>query len=241
MFGVLFIHSFGSTNLEFQEFAEYLQEQGFQTSNPLLPGHGTSPDDLDRHKFSDWIHASEKALSELNCQGIFLVGQTTGASLALSLAAVHPELLGIITLSGIINLSKKQKNFARILHLKARLNIRGSIDSVLPVTHNQQIRQKVKFYKQISKISLIEALAMIHHARKHLHQVNQPIYIFHSKAAEDFGSKNAYCIFNGVSSEKKKIKFIEKGSAVMSVDEARHIVFQECASFFWSCVDLYQM
>lgn len=154
---------------------------------------------------------------------------------------MHPELLGIITLSGIVNLSKKQKFFARIPRLKAKLNIWGSLDSVLPVTHNQQIHKKVNSYKQISRKSLIEASAMIHHARKHLHQVNQPIYIFHSNAAEEIGSKNAYSIFNGVSSEKKKLKFIELGSAVMSVDEARHIVFRESASFFWRCFDLYQM
>ena len=67
VFGVLFIHSFGSTTLEFQEFSEFLQDQGFKTSNPLLPGHGTTPDDLNRFKFSDWIHVSEKALSELDC------------------------------------------------------------------------------------------------------------------------------------------------------------------------------
>ena len=106
MFGVLFLHSFGSTNSEFQEFEEYLQEQGFRTSTPLLPGHGTSPKDLIKYTYEDWLQASEKALIKLNCQVTFLVGQITGAPLALALAVNHPELLGIVTLSGIISLPK---------------------------------------------------------------------------------------------------------------------------------------
>jgi len=121
MFGVLLLHSFGSTNLKFKEFEEHLQEQGFKTTVPLLPGHGTYPEDLENYTFEDWVQAGEKALSDLNCQGNFIIGEITGAPIALILASLHPELIGIVTLSGLISRPK----WSTILNslVKARSNM----------------------------------------------------------------------------------------------------------------------
>ena len=241
MFGVLLIHSFGSTNLEFREFAEYLQEQGFRTSTPLLPGHGTFPEDLGNYTYKDWLQASEKALRSLNCQVNFLVGQITGAPLALLLAAAHPELLGIVTLSGIINLPKWHTIFSTFLKYKSRIVSWGSPNSKVIPYNNPEIGKKVKLYEKVPHKGLRETFNLIQQSQKFLYKVNQPIYIFHSSAAQDISTKNAHFIFEGVSSKKKKLMFVDKGSPLMSVDVARHIVFRESTNFFWSCIDLYQM
>ncbi|MFX0124403.1 MAG: alpha/beta hydrolase [Candidatus Hodarchaeota archaeon] len=241
MFGVLFLHSFGSTNLEFQEFEEYLQEQGFRTYTPLLPGHGTSPKDLTKYTYKDWLLACEQALKNLNCQVTFLVGQITGAPLALTLAVNHPELLGIVTLSGIISLPKWYTFYSNFLRSKTRMVSWRSASSKLLPFYNQLIGKKNNLYEEVPQIALKETFSLIQQTRKLLKKVNQPIYIFHSSTTNDLSIQNAYLIFKNVSSKKKKLMFIEKGSPLMSVDVARHIIFRETASFFWSCIDLYQM
>ncbi|UCG01157.1 MAG: alpha/beta hydrolase [Candidatus Heimdallarchaeota archaeon] len=241
MFGVLFLHSFGSTNLEFKEFEEYLQEQGFRTNSPLLPGHGTFPKDLQKYTFKDWLRASEQALMDLNCQVNFLVGQITGAPLALFLAASHPELLGIVTLSGIINLPKWHTLINTFLRSKSRMVSWGSPSSKLLPFYNQSIREKIKLYKEVPQTALNETFRLIQETRKLLKKVNQPIYIFHSSARKDFNIENAHYLFKNVSSKKRKLMIVEKGSPLMSVDVARHMVFRESMNFFWSCIDLYQM
>lgn len=241
MFGVLLLHSLGSTNLEFLEFEEYLQEQGFKTSSPLLPGHGTSPDDLKNISYTDWIHASEQALVKLNCQVTFVVGQITGAPLALILAATHPELFGIVTLSGIISLPKWYTRFNTYLRSKSRMvSWSNPALKVLP-TFDPFIAKKIAIYEKIPQTALNETFSLIQQTRKLLNVIYQPIYIFHSSTRKDINVQNAHLLFKNISSKKKKLMFIEKGSPLMSVDVARHIIFRESTNFFWSCIDLYQM
>jgi len=237
MFGVLFLHSLGSTNLVFQEFEEYLQEQGFRTSSPLLPGHGTFPKDLKNYTYKDWIQASEQALLNLNCQVNFVVGQITGATLALQLAATHPELLGIVTLSGIITLPKWYTRFNAFLKW---VNWGSPESNLLPFC-DPNIGEKNTLYEKLPQIALNETFSLIRQTRKILKKVIQPIYIFHSSARKEIGVQNAHFLFEKVASKKKKLMFIEKGSPLMSVDVARYILFRESTNFFWSCIDLYQM
>ena len=241
MFGVLFLHSLGSTNLEFQEFEEYLQSQGFQTSSPLLTGHGTYPKDLVNYTAKDWIQASEQALLKLNCQVTFVVGQITGATLALLLATTHPELLGIVTLSGIISIPKWYIRFNSLLKPKLRMVNWGTPESKLLPFYDPHIGNKIGLYEKIPQITLNEIFSLIQQTRKILKKVDQPIYIFHSTTRKDIDAQNANFLFENVSSKKKKLMFIEKGSSLMSVDTTRHVLFRESTHFFWSCIDLYQI
>ncbi|MFW9905730.1 MAG: alpha/beta hydrolase [Candidatus Thorarchaeota archaeon] len=241
MFGVLFLHSLGSTNLEFKEFEEYLQDQGFQTISPLLPGHGTSPDDLKKYTYRDWLQASEQALKNLDCQVTFLVGQITGVPLALTLASYHPELLGIVTISGIISLPRWFTRFNSFFRNNSRMVSWGSPTSKLLPLDNPAIGERISLYKELPQIALNETYSLIKQSRKLLNEVNQPIYIFHSSTRKKINVRNAHFLFENVSSKKKKLMFIEKGSPLMSVDAARHILFRESTNFFWSCIDLYQM
>ncbi|MFX1507971.1 MAG: alpha/beta hydrolase [Promethearchaeota archaeon] len=240
MFGVLLLHTLGSTNLEFKELEEYLQDQGFRTISPLLPGHGTSPNDLKNYTYRDWLQASERALKDLDCQVTFLVSQITGVPLALTLASYHPEFLGIVTISGIISLPRWYSRFISFFRNSRMVSWGSPISKLLPLD-DPVIGEKIAMYKEIPQLALNETFSLIKQSRKLLNKVNQPIYIFHSSTRKEFNIRNAHFLFENVSSKKKKLMFIEKGSPLMSVDVTRHILFRESTTFFWSCIDLYQM
>ncbi|MFX0149922.1 MAG: alpha/beta hydrolase [Candidatus Hodarchaeota archaeon] len=240
MLGVLFLHSFGSTPIEFKEFGEYLQEQGFKTTIPLLPGHGTHPDDLKRFTFEDWVKSGEKALLSLDCQGTFIIGEITGAPLAIILASTHPEVLGIVTLSGLINLPRWITIIDPLIQIRS--NVLSLATNANPfVDYSRSLWQKVKIYERVPHKSLREVYALIKKSKKLLGEVHQPIFVLQSTTAKEITKKNAHAIFEGVSSRKKKLMFLEKGGALMSIDEGRHIAFREVTNFLWSCVDLYQL
>ncbi len=171
----------------------------------------------------------------------FLVGKITGAPLALVLAATHPELLGIVTLSGIIRLPKLYPLFGTFFRSKSRMASWGDPSSKLLPFNNHSIGKKIKLYNKVPQTALNETFSLIQHTKKLLNKVKQPIYIFHSSARKNLNVENAHFLFKNVSSKKKKLMFIEKGSPLMSVDVARHIIFRESSNFFWSCIDLYQM
>ena len=59
--GFLLNHGFTATTAEVRLIAELLHKEGYSVSAPLLPGHGTHPDDLNNASWEMWVHFAKKA------------------------------------------------------------------------------------------------------------------------------------------------------------------------------------
>ncbi len=96
--GVLLVHGFTATPAEVRLLGEFLHARGFTVAGPLLPGHGTTPQDLNRARWQDWVKAAESSYRQLvaRCETVFLGGESMGGLLALYLAAEHPQAVGIL-------------------------------------------------------------------------------------------------------------------------------------------------
>jgi len=99
--GILLIHGFTATTAEVRLLGKYLHERGYTVSGPLLPGHGTTPEDMDRCHWQDWTGAVEQAYQELatKCERVFIGGESMGALLALYAGSESfaREAAGLIT------------------------------------------------------------------------------------------------------------------------------------------------
>jgi len=78
--------------------ADKLTDAGFSVEVPLLPGHGTTVDDMLESTFAEWTQAAEEALNLLaaRTEQVFVGGLSMGGGLTCWLAERHPELAGII-------------------------------------------------------------------------------------------------------------------------------------------------
>lgn len=96
--GIILIHGFTSSPTEMRLLGEYLNERGFTASGILLPGHGTTVDDLTRCKWTDWTDFIAAAYKELQspCQLVFVGGQSLGSILTTYLAEHQTDLPGAI-------------------------------------------------------------------------------------------------------------------------------------------------
>ena len=56
--GCLLIHGFASSPPEMRPLGDFLHQRGITVSAPLLPGHGTVPEDLNRTLWQDWAACS---------------------------------------------------------------------------------------------------------------------------------------------------------------------------------------
>jgi len=85
--------------------ARALAGAGFAVHAPLLPGHGTSPDDIQATAWDDWRAAAEVAWVDLaaRCDQVVVFGLSMGGTLATALAADHPEIAGIVVVNPYID------------------------------------------------------------------------------------------------------------------------------------------
>ena len=96
--GIVLLHGFTASPVEVRQLADFLNTQGYTVSGPLLPGHGTDPDDLNRVSFEDWVRVSEEAVEALKatCKFILIGGESMGGLVAMRVAQLHPELAGVL-------------------------------------------------------------------------------------------------------------------------------------------------
>ena len=91
--GVLLMHGLCGTPTEMRFVANGLARAGFTVYCPQLAGHGGSEADIKESTWQDWYASAEEALARLRkeCDVVIVGGLSTGAVLALLLAARHPE------------------------------------------------------------------------------------------------------------------------------------------------------
>ncbi len=78
--------------------AEALHQAGYSVSAPLLPGHGTQPEDMNRISWRDWISAVTESYLELKgyCRQVAVLGESMGGVLSLYLASQFPEITALV-------------------------------------------------------------------------------------------------------------------------------------------------
>jgi carboxylesterase len=90
--GVALSHGFTGGLGGIAPWADALRGAGFRVATPLLPGHGTSIEDLAGRSWHEWYDAYEAAYLELarECSAVVAAGLSMGGALALRLAAHRP-------------------------------------------------------------------------------------------------------------------------------------------------------
>jgi len=92
--GLLFLHGFTATTVEVRQIADHFHRLGYTVSAPLLPGHGTTPQDMNKVQMTNWTNAVEQAYLSLKAEKVEVIvfGESMGALLALYLAHKYPEI-----------------------------------------------------------------------------------------------------------------------------------------------------
>ncbi|WP_109472982.1 alpha/beta hydrolase [Ornithinimicrobium cavernae] len=92
---VLLLHGITSSPQMVRPVAEQLAEQGYAVSAPLLPGHGTTWQDMARTRYADWLAAVVESLEALRAghETVVGFGVSMGGALLTDVAARRPELV----------------------------------------------------------------------------------------------------------------------------------------------------
>ena len=100
--GALVLHGLTGSTQSVAGLRTALEDSGFEVEAPMLPGHGTSPEDLAGCGWADWTAAAEAALGRLDAP-VVAVGLSMGGALAAGVCARHPELRGLAVVNPLVD------------------------------------------------------------------------------------------------------------------------------------------
>lgn len=231
---VLLVHGLGSTPAEMRPVAERLASSGLRAVALLLPGHGTSPEDLERTSWTEWYAAVEHAVSTLGVSSrrVFGVGLSTGGALLLRFAALHPHgLAALATLSTPFRLD----GLARLYSFAHGTRLDRAIrfwPKPLRDIRDREARRSYPCYSRLPLRSVGELRALLDDLRPRLGAVRTPLLVVHSRRDHTVSSRNAERLLAAVSSPVREKLLLTRSFHVVSVDVERDVVADAVSRFF---------
>jgi carboxylesterase len=211
--GILLCHGYTATSAEVRQLAPLLHARGYTVAGPLLPGHGTFPQDSNRYRWQDWVAAVEATYQELNahCQRVVLGGESTGALLALHLAAQHPEAAGILCYAPVLMLA-----LSRIDQLRMRLL--ALFISAVPKASNDRddLWQGYRVYPLKGAVQLLHLQRQV---RNLLPRIHQPILILQGRLDQTVHPRAPQIIVDEVASQVKELHWMEHSAHCVILDK----------------------
>lgn len=97
---VIMVHGLGGSPTSLGVVPDGLRSRAWEVHTPVLPGHGTTVDDLEEVTVDDWMHAVDDAVTRGgDGDGVVVIGQSLGGVLALCAAATRPVVRGVVTIN----------------------------------------------------------------------------------------------------------------------------------------------
>jgi carboxylesterase len=144
--GVLVLHGFTGNPQSMRPLAEACAKAGFTVELPLLPGHGTSVEDMLPSRWADWSGAAESEYLALaaRCAKVVVTGLSMGGTLTCWLAERHPEIAGIALVNPLIQAPDDEVRQGLAALVEAGTDVfdaigsdikkEGSVESAYPAT-----------------------------------------------------------------------------------------------------------
>ncbi|GLY69857.1 alpha/beta hydrolase [Amycolatopsis taiwanensis] len=224
---VLLCHGFTSTPQSMRSWAEYLAARDFTVRAPLLPGHGTTWQELNRTRWPDWYLAVREELLSLRetCSRVFVCGQSMGGTLALRLAEEFGEQIAGLVL---VNPSVMTQRWdAKLLPLLSRVlpSVPG-IGSDIAKPGSTELA-----YRRLPVRATASLAQLWRVVRADLPKVTQPILLLHSRVDHVVEPVNSRIVRDSVRSERVVEVLLENSFHVATLDNDAPLIFERSVEF----------
>ncbi|MFW6136074.1 MAG: alpha/beta hydrolase [Chloroflexota bacterium] len=228
--GVLLIHGFTGSPPEMRLLGDYLHEQGFTVLAPLLPGHGTSVDDMNECEWTDWTGAAEEAFQDLRsrCETVFVGGLSMGSLLTIYLAALH-HLPGAMLYSPAVKAANPLLPLAPVLKRVIRQKAKSSETDYT----DPEAEQRTWSYDAFPSFAAHELLKLMRNARELLPQVTCPLLVIHSTGDMMITPDSAELAYEraGSPEREKELVTLHNSGHVITVDTEWRTVAERTHGF----------
>ena len=229
--GVYIIHGFTNTTYEVKELAIYLSKQGFYTRADNLPGHGTTPEDCNRCRYSDWIEFVEQGIAEMasQCDNIYVIGISMGSVLALQASSIFP--LNAAVFASTVLQFKNKFDVNILTPLFHRLVPYWLKQKIYP--KDIQDTMESSGYDVWPLTALNEMRKLTYKVQHILPTIKCPSLVIHSKIDLLSPQSNISLVYDNIASENKEKLIVEKaGHNLFASNPEQEIIFQNIVEFF---------
>lgn len=194
---------------------DYLNDRGLTISAPCLPGHGTTPEDLNTYGWADWTHEVELTYDRLlqQCQQVFVAGLSMGALLALQLVAIRKEVLGLITYAAAIDPTDWRRHMPRMLSRIIRQIPKSKERWYDPTTAD-----RLWSYESYPTTAAFEMFKGIPVVRGLLPQVTCPYLSFYCHEDPTISVAGVRRLYDEIGSEQKELVELSECGHVITLD-----------------------
>lgn len=222
---VLILHGLAGSPAEIRPLAESLGRAGFTVAAPLLPGHGTHPEELRKVRYQAWVQAGEGELKRLQAHHpvVHVIGFSMGSIVALHLAAHHEGVASVTTLASPIKMSDWRQSLVPVLRFFVR-NYPARVS-------NPEIARQVQNYDFYPVSAIHQFLRMKSRVRRLLPRITQPILIVQGEQDRVIAPESAATLYQEVSATVKQVIMLPKRRHFLALEPGREELFQQIQAF----------
>lgn len=227
--GVLVLHGFTGSTQSMRYLGEGLhREFGFSVVGPRLPGHGTSPDDMETTGYLDWLGEAERALQALaqRKRKVFVTGLSMGGTLTLNLAARFPEQVAAIAPiaaatslagDGLFDVLMMNPPLTRLPGIGSDIKAEGVAETA---------------YQEIPVACIKELIKLVALTRAVLPRIHCPALVMQGREDHVVPPSNAMEIVNAIQADDIRLLWLNNSYHVATLDNDKALILARMGAFF---------
>ncbi len=226
--GILLLHGFSGSPREMALLAEALAATGWMVSVARLAGHGTSPEELARVTWPEWVASASEAYLELQrrCRRVAFVGLSMGGALALHLAASQSPA-AVVTISTPMRvrplLASARRVASRVLPM-APVLLRLS-------PRDPAVRAYRSPYTRIPLVAAGQLELLLAEMRRLLPQVRAPLLVVQGRRDWVIPRNSGQEILRLASGARATLVWLPRSGHVATLDRDRAVLGDEVIRF----------
>ncbi len=228
--GVVLSHGFTGSPHGLRTWAQSLAEAGFAVRMPLLPGHGTTWQELSRTRWTQWHGALDDAYLDLDahCDQVFVAGLSMGGALALRIAATRP-VAGVIVVNPGLVIDDPRAPLAGILKLVLKSTPAIANDILKPgMDEGAYPRTPVAAAHELSK--------MFKDTIRLLPRITAPVQVFRSTVDHVVSDSSMAALRRGLTNAPLSVTNLENSYHVATLDNDAEVIFRGSVEFIRTVV-----
>lgn len=226
--GIILIHGFTATTVEVKPLAEALAAVGYDVFAPLLPGHNTTPQDLNDKIWQDWIDYVDPFVNQFLSQYkyVFIGGESLGGLISCYLGSKYQQIDGLLLYSPALIV--KNLFLSRYIRYFRKYIPKGSSSDD---DNPKEGEFPWKGYRVNPSKAAYQLYLLQQEVKKRLKTIHQPVVIFRGALDHTIDPAGIDLIYTHIGSSLKEVFDLLQSGHCLILENEHDFVYKQSIRF----------